>query len=104
MALSYGFSFLDIDGVIPYDRVSLKYACEVYGKPWSLWSCNFAAALFLSFRTPNRIQDKGHSLLRHCLVGQDTVVMQVTDYGQGQDTFLGVNIGDIYYPFCIWLI
>ena len=27
---------------MPYDFVRLKYACEVYWNPWSLWSCNSA--------------------------------------------------------------
>ncbi len=43
-ALSYGFDFLDIDAVILYDVISLKYACAVYRKPWSLWSCSSAVA------------------------------------------------------------
>ena len=30
IALSYGFPRLDIEGVMPYCLVSLKYACEVY--------------------------------------------------------------------------
>ena len=29
-ALSYGLPRLDIDGVMPYDCVRLKYACDVY--------------------------------------------------------------------------
>ena len=29
-ALSYGLLRLDIDGVMPYDCVRLKYACDVY--------------------------------------------------------------------------
>ena len=29
-ALSYGLPRLDMDGVMPYDRVRLKYACDVY--------------------------------------------------------------------------
>ena len=32
-ALSYGLLRLDIEGVMPYDCVSLKYACDVY---WGL--------------------------------------------------------------------
>lgn len=29
-ALSYGFPRPDMDGVMPYDCVRLKYACDVY--------------------------------------------------------------------------
>ena len=29
-ALSYGLPRLDMDGVMPYDCVRLKYACDVY--------------------------------------------------------------------------
>ena len=37
-----------MDGVIPYSCVRLKYPCEVYWNPWSLWSCNSAATLFFA--------------------------------------------------------
>ena len=30
IALSYGFARLDIDGIMPYDFVRLKYSWEVY--------------------------------------------------------------------------
>lgn len=29
-ALSYAFPFINIDGVMLYDLVSLKYSCEIY--------------------------------------------------------------------------
>ena len=49
-ALSYGLPRLDMDGVMSYDCVRRKYACDVYWKPWSLWSCSSAVtfSLFLA--------------------------------------------------------
>ena len=45
------------DSVMLYDRVGLKYGCEAYFNPWSLWSCNstvtfsFLFAALIVFRT-----------------------------------------------------
>jgi len=50
---------------------------------------------------PNRVQDKINRLLRGCLVGHDTVVIQIPDHRQIQYTFLGLYIGNICNPFAV---
>ena len=57
-ALSYGFPRLDMDGVMPYDCVRRKYACEVYWNPWSLWSCK-STVTFSFFWQPWAYSEQG---------------------------------------------
>jgi len=55
MALSYGLSFLDMEGVMLYASVRLKYACEVYCNSWSLWRWSYVATLFFSYFIARRM-------------------------------------------------
>ena len=59
--------------------------------------------LFLHCQS-DRVQDKVDCLLCSCLVGYDAVVIKISDHGQVQHTFLGVDIGNIRDPFGIWSI
>ena len=94
-----------MDGVIPYSLVRPKYAWEVYWNPWSLWSCSCAATFFLSLHCqPNRIQYQVHSLSCGGFVSYDTVIIDIADHGQIQNTLSGMDIGNICDSLGVWSI
>ena len=61
--------------------------------------------LFLLFHClMNGIQNQIHCLLGSSLVGDDAVVIEVPDYGKVQHTLLGVDVGDVCYPFAVGFV
>ena len=50
---------------------------------------------------PDGIQDKIHCLLSSGLVSHDAVVIEIPDHGQVQYALLGVDVGDVRYPFAV---
>ena len=92
ITLSYGFPRPVIESVMPYCWVSLKYAWDVYWKPWSLWNCNSAATFFFSLRAAlaDSVQHPVHRLPCRSLVGHNTVVVQIADHGRIQYTLFGL--------------
>lgn len=99
-ALSYGFPFLDIDGVIPYSLVSSKGVLRaLVAVELQLRS----TCLFLPFYgQPDGIQDQIHRLLCSGHVSYDTVVIEVTDHEQVQYALLGMNVRYLL-PICCWV-
>ena len=50
------------------------------------------------------VQNQIHRLLCSGFVGHDAVVVEVPDHGQVQYTLLGVDVGDVRYPFAVGLV
>ena len=68
--------------VMQYIEVRLKYACKVYGNPWSLWNCNYAAFFFLLFLWPSEcVQRQIDSLMYFWLGCIHAVIIEIPDYG-----------------------
>ena len=61
--------------------------------------------LFLLFHCQmNGIQDQIHRLPGAGFVGYNAVVIEIPDHGQIQHALLGMDVGDICYPFAVGLI
>ena len=89
---------------MPYSLVRSKYACEVYWNPWSLWSCNSGDFLFLqTHRKMDGIQYKIDCLAGTGLVNDNASVIQITDHGQIENAFLGMNVRNVCDPLLIWM-
>ena len=49
----------------------------------------------------NGVQHQVHSLAGGRFVGDDAVVIEVPDHGQIQYALLGMDVGDVRYPFAV---
>ena len=49
----------------------------------------------------NGVQNQIHRLLCPGLTGHDVVVLEAPNYGQVQYVLLGVDVGDVRYPFAV---
>ena len=49
----------------------------------------------------NGIQHQVHGLFCSGFVSHNGVVIEIPDHGQIQDTLLGVDVGDVRYPFAV---
>ena len=106
IALSRGFPFLDIDGVMAVSfnqleiclRGALKALVAV-----ELQLCN--DSLFLTLHgQANGVQNQTHCLFCSSLVSHNAVVVEIPDHRQIQYTLFGVNVGDACHPFAVGLI
>jgi len=52
----------------------------------------------------NSIKDKVNRLLCPGLVCDNTIIIEISDHGQIQDTLASMDVGYIRNPFCIWFI
>ena len=60
--------------------------------------------LFFSLCSSNGIQYQLRVLLRTGLIGNDAVIIEITNDRKKQESLLGADIGDICYPFLIWSV
>ena len=59
---------------------------------------------FFSLGSLDRIQHQIDVLLRTGLIRNNAVVIEITNDGKKQESLPGADIGDICYPFLIWLV
>ena len=76
-ALSYGFPRLDIEGVMPYDGVSLKYACEGILKALVTVELQLCGDFLFFLGCSNCRKHKVNILLCASLVSNNAVVIQI---------------------------
>ena len=61
--------------------------------------------LFFSFHgQTNGVQHQIHRLCRSCFLSRNAVIIEVPDHGQVQYALLGVDVGDVCYPFAVRLV
>ena len=60
--------------------------------------------LLFSFSQAESVSHELCGLLGTCFIGDDAVVIEIPDYGQIQNTFARLDIGNIRYPLLIWTL
>ena len=58
----------------------------------------------LSHGQMDGVQNQFYHFLCSCFVSYDAAVVEVTDHGQIQYALIGVDIGDVRYPFAVGLV
>ena len=85
-------------GAATPQRLSFSAASSPDG--WCPGPDSLSADLLLHCQTDG-VQDQIHRLLSSGLISHDTVVIEIPDHGQIQDTLLGVDVRDVRYPFSV---